>query len=146
MRYFEDYIVGQVLPIGEYELTTHDIISFAEKWDPQFFHLDEEKAKASLFGGLTASGCHLLAITIRLIMHSQSQGAALAALGWDEVRFTHPARPGDRLSLTVECRQARPSRSKPDRGIIHNHYVLKNEEGQVVLSYTATILVQKRSC
>ena len=70
--------------------------------------------------------------------------SVLAGLGWDEVRFLGPARPGDVLTLFRECIEIRPSTSKPDRGVVKNRFTLKNHKGQSVLNYVATILVSKR--
>jgi len=144
VRYFEDYQIGQIIEVGTHQITREEIIDFAAKWDPQPFHLDDAAAAASIFGGLTASGCHLVALTIRLIMRSEARGQVLAAAGWDEVRFPHPVRPDDVLTLTVECRLARPSRSKGDRGIIKNLFTLRNQQGRTVLQYSDTIFVQRR--
>lgn len=143
MRFFEDYVVGEVLPVGTHRLTAEEIKAFARQWDPQPFHLDEEAARASVFGGLTASGAHLVALTIRMIMASAAAGHVLAALGWDEVRFPRPAYAEQTLSLSVECVWARPSRSRPDRGIIKNRFTLTKPAGETVLQYTDTIFVAR---
>lgn len=145
MRSFDDYLVGERLEVGTHPLTAEEIIAFARKWDPQPFHLDEEAARRSPFGGLTASGAHLVALSVRMIMASPAAGQVVAALGWDEVRFPNPARAGDALTLTVECRYARPSRSRPDQGIIKNHFVMTNAKGEPVLEYTDTILMRRAS-
>ena len=144
MRYFEDYVVGETRLVGTHRLTRDEITNFARQWDPQPFHLDEEAAAASVFGQLTASGVHLVALTIRLIMASDAAGHVLAALGWDDVRFGHAAHVDDELTLHVTCTWARPSRSRPDRGIIKNQFTLTNGDGRTVLDYTDTIFVARR--
>jgi acyl dehydratase len=143
MRNFEDYRVGERQEVGTHQLTREEIVEFARQWDPQPFHLDEEAARQSPFGGLTASGAHLVALSIRMIMASPAAGDVVAALGWDDVRFPSPARAGDLLTLTVECVYARPSRSRPDQGIIKNHFVLTSPKGEPVLDYTDTILMRR---
>ena len=145
MRYFEDYVVGEVHEVGTHRLTRDEITRFARTWDPQPFHLDDEAAHASMFGRLTASGVHLVALSIRMIMASEAAGHVLAALAWDDVRFPHPAYVDDELRLRVECVWARPSRSRPDRGLIKNRFTLSNEAGDTVLQYTDTIFVAKRA-
>jgi len=150
MKYFEDIVVGESSEHGAYELTADEIMSFARQYDPQPFHLDLEVAEASVFGGLTASGFHMVAIQGALI-DSATRGssgepgvAAIAGLGLDEVRFKSPARVGDTLSLQLTCVEARPSASKPDRGIIRYGIEILNQDGQVVLSSIQNVLVRRR--
>jgi acyl dehydratase len=144
MRYYEDYVVDEQLFVGTHRLTAEEIKAFARQWDPQPFHLDEEAARESVLGGLAASGAHLVALTIRMIMASAAAGHVMAALGWDEVRFPRPAYAGESLSLWVQCIWARPSRSRPDRGLIKNRFTLTNPAGETVLQYTDTIFVKRR--
>ncbi len=144
MKYFEDFHVGDRSTFGAHRVTRDEIVEFAARWDPQPFHVDEVAAAASSFGGLTASGVHVVAITVSLIVARDEKVAVIAALGWDEVRFLAPVRPGDVLSLTHECLETRASRSKPDRGIVRNRVTAVNERGEPVLSYVDTILVARR--
>jgi acyl dehydratase len=145
MRYFEDYRIGEQTDIGNHLVTKEEIIEFASKWDPQPIHIDENAAKSSIFGGIIAAGCHLVAIAIRLISLSDIGASVIAAAGWDEVRFLNPVRPGDRLSLKVECVEAKPCKSKPDRGIIRDRFTLANQRGDNVLQFTDTIFVARRN-
>lgn len=144
MKYFEDFVLGEIEKVGEHQLTQEDIIAFGRKWDPQFFHTDPEAAAMSIFNGLIAAGTHLIAITVLHLITHQPRVSVLAGLGWDEVRFIGPARPGDTLTLFRECLEIRPSTSKPDRGVVRNRLTLSNQKGQDVLSYVDTILVAKR--
>lgn len=144
MKYFEDFVPGEIEKVGEHQLTQEDIIAFGRKWDPQFFHTDPEVAAKSIFNGLIAAGTHLIAITVLHLITHQPRVSVLAGLGWDEVRFIGPARPGDTLTLFRECIEVRPSTSKPDRGVVRNRLTLSNQKGQNVLSYVDTILVAKR--
>ena len=144
MKYLEDFVLGEVEKVGEHLLTQEDIIEYAKKWDPQFFHTDPEAAKKSVFKGLTAAGTHLIAITVLHLVTHQPRVSVLAALGWDEVRFLNPARPGDAVTLSRECLEIRPSTSKPDRGVVRNRLTLSNQKGNVLLCYIDTIMVAKR--
>ena len=112
------------LAFGEYLLTQEEIIEFGKKWDPQFFHIDPEAADKSVFSGLIAAETHLLAITVLQLITHQPRVSVLAGLGWDEVRFLGPARPGDALTLFRECLEIRPSASKLDRGVVKNRLTL----------------------
>ena len=143
-RSYEDYVVGQTLSIGEYRLSQAEMVAFAEQWDPQPFHVDPAAAAASMFGGLTASGCHLLSIAIRLVTAWPLKPRLIAAIGWDELRFPHPARPGDTLQLCQTCLSARVSNSKPDRGIVRNQFHMANQTNQPVLTFQDIILVARR--
>ncbi|MFH1294083.1 MAG: MaoC/PaaZ C-terminal domain-containing protein [Pseudomonadota bacterium] len=144
MKYLEDFVLGEVEKVGEYYLTQEEIIAFGKKWDPQLFHIDPKAADKSVFSGLIAAGTHLIAITVFQLVTHQPKVSVLAGLGWDEVRFLSPARPGDTLTLFRECLEIRPSASKLDRGVVRNRLTLNNQKAQSLLSYVDTILVAKR--
>ncbi len=145
MKYFEDYEVGQSFEHGAYEVRAEEIMAFARQYDPQPFHLDMAAAGSSVFGGLTASGFHTVAIQGAL-MHSspEADAAVMAGLGWDEVRFSSPARDGDTLSVRFTCLEARASASKPDRGIVRNRVEVLNQNGRTVLSSVHNLLIARR--
>lgn len=135
MRYFEDLRVGEVHEMGSMVVTRDEIIAFATQFDPQPFHIDEEAAKRSMFGGLIASGWHTASMCMRLVVDSFSgQVASLGSPGVDELRWLRPVRPGDTLSLKTECIALMPSKSKPDRGSARFRYTLTNQHGEAVLS------------
>lgn len=142
-RYLDDLAVGDVVTAGSYEVTRDEIIAFATKWDPLPFHVDEERARRSPHGSLVASGSHVMAIRTWLL-HRIEPIAIIAALGWDAVRFLDPVRPGDRLSLEVEFLEVRPSRSKPDRGVVRSRIAVKNQDGHAVLEHEDVILVARK--
>lgn len=144
-KYFEDFIPGKIEPLGTHSVTSEEIIEYAEKWDPQPLHIDPDAAKESDFGGLIASGSHVFAIAVRLLVLQKPQAAVIAAVGCDKVRFTHPVRPGDVLTLYGECVETVPSRSKADRGVVRTRITLINQNGEQVLSFIDIILVLKRS-
>ena len=143
-RYFEDFVPGEAIVHGTYAVTAEEIIAFAKRWDPQSRHTDPEAAKESNFGGLVASGAHIFAISVRLLVLQNPAVATVAVVGCDKVRFTHPVRPGDVLTSYGECIETIPSRTKEDRGIVHNKVTLVNQNGEQVFSYIDTILVFKR--
>src|SRR5512140_930758 len=116
MKYLEDFRVGERETITGYELRESEIVAFGQSWDPQPMHTDVEAAKTLPSGGLIASGVHLLAITVRQLVSRSDEVAIIAGVGWDEVRFLRPARPGDVLTVARECIEARPSETKRDRG------------------------------
>lgn len=146
MKYFEDFAVGETAAVGTHHVTEDEIVSFARVWDPQPVHTHASAAAQSPFGGLIASGAHVIAISVRLLVSSAGEPVAVvAALGWDQVRFLAPVRPGDTLTLSRRCIEARPSRSHPERGIVRNALLLTNQSGVRVLSYEDSILVRMRA-
>jgi acyl dehydratase len=144
MIYFEDFQVGKRTTVGEYVITREEILEFGRRWDQAPFHIDEEAARDSLFGGLVAPGAHIMAIQTCLLHQQEEETAALGRLGTDDMRFPNPARPGDRISLTMECVDKRESQSKPDMGIAINSITLNNQNGEPVLTSKDTILVAKK--
>ncbi|MTJ83563.1 MAG: MaoC family dehydratase [Telmatospirillum sp.] len=144
-RYFESYEVGGVVRFGSVEVTQEEIIAFGTRFDPQSFHVDPEAARQSPFGGLIASGWHTAGLMMRLLTdHYLSSVAAMGSPGIDELRWLAPVRPGDRLSLRVTVREAVPSRSKPDRGLIRSFIEVLNQNEVVVMTLVAMLLVGRR--
>lgn len=142
--YLEDLEVGQKFTSDAVHLTAEGIKAFARDFDPQDFHLDEQTADASLFQGLSASGWHTAAITMRLLVTSGPRLAwGFVGLG-AEVRWPRPARVGDTLTLRGEILTVRASRSRPDRGIISVHCETLNQDGEVVQDLVAQVLVPRR--
>jgi acyl dehydratase len=137
-RYFEDYVAGSSHEFGSVVVEETEVIAFGKRFDPQVFHTDPEAAQETIFGGLIASGWHTAGLMMRLIVeHYLSHVASLASPGIDELRWHLPVRPGDELSLRVTITEARRSRSKPDRGIVHTFVEVLNQERQVVMSLKA---------
>ncbi|MGB0955189.1 MAG: MaoC family dehydratase [Panacagrimonas sp.] len=144
-RYFEDFTVGEVIELGCISTTEQEIIEFAEQFDPQYFHLDKEKAKASMFGGLVASGWHGCGLLMRLMVdgmakHSSSMGSP----GVDEIRWLKPVRPDDPLTGTYQVLDVKPSRSKPDRGVVFCECTLKDGDGETVLLMRSKAIFGRR--
>ncbi|WP_256544998.1 MaoC family dehydratase [Halobellus inordinatus] len=145
MRYYEDVEVGSMATFGAYDVTAAEIKEFAEKYDPQPFHTDEEAAADSVFGELVASGWHTMAMCMRLLTEDPDPLAALAGVGADNIRWREPVAPGDRLHLHTEIIDKRPSSEHDDRGYVTTYFEGLNQEDDVVVSYEATALVKRRS-
>ena len=144
-RYFEDYVAGSVHEFGRIAVDEREVIEFASRYDPQPFHTDPQAARRSPFGGLIASGWHTAGLMMRLVVeHYLSRVASLASPGVDELRWTQPVRPGDTLSVRATVLEARRSRSKPDRGIVHTRFEVLNQRGEVVMSVKAMNMLRAR--
>jgi len=144
-RYFEDYAVGSVHEFGSVEVEEAEVIAFARRFDPQLFHVDPEAARKTAFGGLIASGWHTGSLAMRLLVdHYISHVASLGSPGIDELRWLRPVRPGDTLSVRVTVTEARPSRSKPDRGIVRSFVEVLNGDREVVMTLSALTLILRR--
>ncbi len=143
--YLEDVKAGDRFCSDVYALTEAAIVAFAREFDPQPFHLEHAAADASVFGGLAASGWHTAAIAMRLMMTGPMRFAGGAVgLGVDELRWPSAVRPGDSVQVETELLDVRASQSKPQHGIIRLRNVMTNQRGEVVLSYIANALVQRR--
>jgi acyl dehydratase len=145
-RYFEDYTPGHVYEFGTIiTVSEAEIIDFARQFDPQYFHIDPEKAKASRFGGIVASGWHTISLAMRLLVdHYLSQVASLASPGAEEIRWPNPLRPGDALRIRVAILGARSSRSRPDRGIVRSRVEALNQRDELVLSMIVVSFLGRR--
>ena len=145
MRYFEDFQPGEVIQTGSYVVPREEILAFAQQFDPQPFHIDEEAARRSIFGGIIASGWHTASICHRLLVDSLlSKSVSLGSPGLDELRWLLPVRPEDVLSARVEVLSLTPSRSKPDRGAIKFRLEARNQKGEAVMTELATALFSRR--
>jgi acyl dehydratase len=135
---FESFKIGQKQNFGAYEVTEEEIIEFATKYDAQFFHLDHEAAKASLFGGLCASGWHTCAMTMSMMVENMDlYGRSLGSPGIDCLRWRRPVYPGDILSVQMEVLDTVPSKSRPNIGIVTNQVSVNNQKGVVVMEFTS---------
>jgi acyl dehydratase len=144
-RYFEDYTPGVVYEFGTITVSEAEIIEFARQFDPQYFHVHPEEAVESRFGGIIASGWHTVGLTMRLYVdHYLSHVASLASPGVDEVRWPNPVRPGDTLRVRVTILEARPSRSKTDRGVVRAKIEAINQKDQLVLSMVGISIIGRR--
>jgi acyl dehydratase len=145
-RYFEDYVTGAVYIFGPIPVQESEIISFAKRFDPQSIHIDPEEAAKGPFRGLIASGWHTIGLMMRLFVgHFLSAVASRASPGVDEVRWHRPVRPDDQLRLRVSILETKPSRSKPDRGMVTSLLEALNQNEEVVCTFKAMNLIAKRS-
>jgi acyl dehydratase len=143
--YLEDLHVGDRFGSDTIEVTEESIIAFAREFDPQQFHLEAKAAEESIFNGLSASGWHTAAMSMKLFITGELKIAGGSiGLGVDELRWPLPVRPGDVLRLETEILDVRSSRSKPDRGIIRIRNVTTNQRGEVVQTFMAFVMVQRR--
>ncbi|MGE5201550.1 MAG: MaoC family dehydratase [Acidobacteriota bacterium] len=137
-HYFEDFAVGDRFKTRGVTLTESMIVDFALRHDPQPFHIDIEAAKASIYGGLIASGFQTLALGFRMVLETGVfRAASMGSPGFDELRWLRPVRPGDTLHTEFEVLETKPSSSKPDRGIARIKYWIKNQSGEDVITFTA---------
>jgi len=142
--YLEDFAAGQIFRSTRLRVDTAEIKGFATQYDPQPFHLDDTAAKATMFGGLAASGWHTAALTMRLLVGGglPLAGGSIGAGG--EIAWPRPTRPGDILQVESEVVAVTPSRSRPDRGIVTVRSETKNQRGEVVQVLTANLMVPRR--
>ncbi|PKO43118.1 MAG: acyl dehydratase [Betaproteobacteria bacterium HGW-Betaproteobacteria-4] len=144
-RFLDDLTPGQRFTSPGLTLTEAEIIDFAWRYDPQPFHLDANAAAGSPYGGLIASGFQSLAICFRLFIQSGILAeSSIGSPGIDELRWLAPVRPGDTLHSEIEVLEARPSNSKPDRGIARLKYQAVNQRGEAVLSFIVIHLLRRK--
>ena len=145
--YLDDLQPGQKFR-GETATLIDDaaIKAFARQYDPQPFHLDEVAARTSLFGGLAASGWHTMALTMRLMVDDGPPLAGgIIGGGVDELRWPKPVRPGDRLRIECEVMEVRPSRSRPEQGLVKLKTTTLNQNDEPVLVFVGNLIVPRRS-
>jgi acyl dehydratase len=144
-RYFDDLKAGDRFKSEPLRMTEKELIEFAHKFDPQMFHLSRRRAERSIFKGLIASGWHTAAMSMRLFVQTLNFAEGAIGLGVDELRWPNAVRPRDVLMVETEILELRPSRSRPDHGIIRFRNVTTNQRGEVVQTMLASALVPKRS-
>ncbi len=138
---FAQFHAGQILEAGPRAITADEILAFAREWDPQWFHADPDAARASRFGGLIASGWQTCGIAMRLAVdHFLAGSESFASPGLAYVKWPHPVRPGDRLSLRATVLEARRSSARAELGILRWRWQLMNQDGTEVLDLEATSL------
>lgn len=143
-RYFEDFVVGEVMETVPVTLSADEIIEFAKLYDPQTFHTDAEAAKSGPYGGLIASGLQTIAVGFgQFIRLGYFEESSLGGPGTDDVDWLAPVRPGDRLDTTIEVVETRPSQSKPDRGIVRLKFVMSVGDSTVA-SFIGTSMLRRR--
>jgi acyl dehydratase len=145
VRYLEGFLVGQTFGSGRRVVEKQRMKSFAAEFDPQPFHLDDDSAKDTIFGGLAASGWHTAALTMRLLVESELKPAGgIVGAGFDEFRWPQPVRPGDELHLEIEVLDVRPSKSRPNQGLIKVRTTTRNQNGEAVQINVGNLVVQRQ--
>ncbi len=146
IRYAEDYKPGEVFDLGAYDVTRDEVIEFARKYDPFPFHVDDEAARSTVFGGIIASGWLTALVWLRL-MHKAfiCVETTLGSPGHEEMKWPASVRPGDRLHGRLEIKESRVSKSKPDLGFVRYTATLNNQTGEQVFLTTSTLIVKSRS-
>jgi acyl dehydratase len=144
-KYLEDFAVGQTYGSGRITVDKDRIKAFAAEFDPQPFHLDEEAARGSIFGALAASGWHTAALTMRLLVEGELKPAGgIVGVGFDELRWPLPVHPGDELHVESEVLEVRPSKSRPNQGLIKVKTTTRNQDGETVQVSIGNLIVLRR--
>ena len=144
--YFEDFLPGQKYTLPKQKISKEDVIEFAQEFDPQPMHLDENMAKKTMLGGLAASGWQSCAITMRMLVEGfLNNSACLGSPAVQEVKWLLPVRPGDILSGEACVIDSRISTSRPDMGIIRFHIDVYNQLADHVLEMVIPIMMHCNS-
>lgn len=146
MQYFEDIVVGSRQAFGHYPVTRDEVVAFAEKFDPQPFHLSDEAAAGTHFGRLSASGWHSCAMTMAMLVENlkRHEQAGLGSPGIDELRWLKPVYPGDTLRCESEVLEKRVSASRPEMGIYKSRLTVFNQDDVAVLTMVSNGLIRTR--
>lgn len=146
MLYWEDMVVGSTSQFGHYDVTRDEVLEFARKYDPQPFHLSDEAAAQTHFGRIAASGWHTAAMTMAVIVEyiTRTEQAGLGSPGVDELRWTKPVYPGDRIMVSGEIIDKTPSRSKPEIGSVRTLTTVTNQDGVTVMRFISIVLMRRR--
>jgi acyl dehydratase len=133
--YYEDLAATLSDNVGSRSISSEEIVRFAREYDPQPFHVDEEAARRSPYGGLIASGWMTCSVVMRMMCDAYLlEAASLGSPGIDNVKWLKPVRPGDVISVVRKTLEARKSASKPDRGIIRSLWEVTNQHGEMVMT------------
>ena len=143
---FEDFTVGSVMPCGSRTVTAEEIVAFARQFDPQPFHVDEEAGKRSIYGSLIASGWHTASMVMRMgcdayLLDSTSSGSP----GVDQLRWIKPVRPGDTIRAELLTLEVKPSKSKPDRGVVTTEWRVYNQNDELIMTMRGMGLFLRRT-
>ncbi|MGE0240386.1 MAG: MaoC family dehydratase [Parvibaculaceae bacterium] len=146
LLHYEDFTVGESFDLGDYRVTADEIKAFAREFDPQFFHLDEERAKSSVLGGLSASGWHTCGMLMRLMVDGYlGRTAGMGSPGLDEVKWLKPVYAGETLHGRMTVLAKRQSKSRPDMGLVTMHWEAQSHEGVTKIDMTGINLIKVRA-
>lgn len=145
-RYLDDFKEGERFVAPGFTLSEGQVLDFALTYDPQPFHIDAQAASESPYGGLIASGFQTLALCFRMVVQTGVfETVSMGGPGIDELRFLAPVRPGDTIRSEAEILSAKPSRSKPDRGIMRIQFRGYNQHGDEVISFIVIMLGRRKT-
>jgi len=144
VRYYEDLVEGEESCSAPRRIEEQELLEFARKYDPQYFHADPERAKGSIFGAVVASGIFTMAVWRQLDHQIAHDIAWICGVAWDDVRFPIAVRAGDEVSARAKCLSKRVSQSKPERGVVVYLYELLNQRGETVFTCRSTNLIERR--
>lgn len=144
-RYYEDIVVGEVRESSTRRVTREELLEFASRYDPQYFHADPAAAAGSIFGEIIASGIHGAALWRRLDHEISGDIRWICGVAWEEVRWPNPIRAGDELKARSETLAKRRSRSDPSRGVVECRYSLLNQRGELVFVCRSVNLIEVRA-
>lgn len=146
MRYFEDIEVGSTASFGTYAVTRDEVVAFAQKYDPQPFHLSDDAAAKTHFGRLAASGWHTASMTMAMLVAQLKADpqAGLGSPGIDELRWVKPVYPGDTLRCETEILEKRVSASRPEMGLYKSRMSVFNQEDAVVMTFVSNVMIATR--
>ena len=143
--YYEDLEIGQKIKLGSINVSKKEIITFAEKFDPQPFHTNEIKAKESIFGGLCASGWHTCSLFMRILYDGfLINSAALGSPGMNEIRWLKPLRPGETITGIGEVIKKTPSKSRPEIGSLIINYEVFNKNNELIMTLIGISIFKKK--
>ncbi len=144
MRYYEDLVEGEERTSGTRQVVLEELLEFARRYDPQYFHADPAAAGRSVFGEVVASGIFTMALWRQLDHQIAHDIAWICGVAWDEVRFPLALRAGDTVRAWSKCLSKRVSRTRPERGVVVYQYVLSNQHGETIFTCRSTNLVERR--
>ena len=143
--FFEDFEVGLVIKTGSKKITKKEIISFAKNYDPQDFHIDEDKAKKGPFGTLVSSGFMTLGISFTQFFETGVvKDTGMGAWGIDELRWTFPVYPNDELQSNVKVIEKKISSKNPNKGTVRTFHTVTNQNNKVVMTWIANFLIKTK--
>jgi acyl dehydratase len=143
--HWEDFVVGNVARYGPRTITREEILAFAAEFDPQPMHADEEAARATMLGGLVASGWHTCALAMRMMADGfVLASASMGSPGVDEVRWLRPVRPGDSLTVRSTVLETRPSASRPGMGFIKFRHEMLDQADNCVMTLVSSMMIARR--
>ena len=145
-RYFEDLEIGEYAESEPRTVSEEEIVDFASRYDPQYFHMNPEAAKAHpQFGEVVASGIHILAVWRERDHEITGDIRWICGISWDDLRWNKPMRAGDLVRARAELLDKRESKSKPERGVVVYRYALVNQDDEELFYCTSTNYVERRS-